>query len=354
MNGRSSTAIVDACGALLLVAAVGAALVAAAQGGDARPTVVLFLATAGMVALGRFLGSMHRSLIPAAVAGTAVAYALTTRVLGGGPLGGPFGYRNATGAFYVQATVAALMVAAAIPWWPLRVAGLVAAVSFALVAATDSSAATASLLVAIAVASVALGGARLARLSVATAAALFVVVLAGTVALGAAYRPGAGGPLARALTERRLVLWNESLQIIADRPGGVGPGRFRYVDPTARRDQDARWAHNEFLQQGVEFGWAGLVLTLLLFLWGFARLWVHPAPDLLVALGAASLVALGIQASVDYVLRFPAVPLAAAALIATAQAVPSRRFRRDHDDARQEGNEGNAHPAGVAGPPPPG
>ena len=76
----------------------------------------------------------------------------------------------------------------------------------------------------------------------------------------------------------------------------------------------------------MELGWAGLALVVLVFLWGFARLWVHPAPDLVVALGAASLAALGIHASVDYVLHFPAVPLAAAALVGTAQAVPFRRI----------------------------
>ena len=198
---------------------------------------------------------------------------------------------------------------------------------------------------------IALGGARLARGSIVAVALIFVAVLAGTVALGVGYRPGADTVFVRALTERRLELWHESLALIADHPGGVGPGRFQDVDPTALRDRDARWAHNEFLQQGVELGWAGLVLVVLLFLWGFARLWVHPAPDLVVALGAASLAALGIHASVDYVLHFPAVPLAAAALVGTAQAVPLRRSPHDHDDAGQEGFEGDAHPAGVADAP---
>ena len=97
-----------------------------------------------------------------------------------------------------------------------------------------------------------------------------------------------------------------------DRAGAraaVGPGTFAQVDRTARRDADVRWAHNEFLQEGVELGWAGFALLVLLFGWGFARLWVLPAPDIVVALGAASLAALGIHASVDYVLHFPAVPL---------------------------------------------
>ena len=338
-------------GGVFLFLTIGAVAVAASvQGGDAGPVVALLLATAGMVTVGRLVGRLHRALVPATVAIVAAALALTSGVLDSGPLGGPFGYRNATGAFYVQATVAALMVAAAVRWRPLRVVGIAIAVWFAAVAATVSVAAAAGLVV-VAVASIALGGARLARGSIVAVALIFVAVLAGTVALGAGYRPGPGSVFVRALTERRLELWHESLALIADHPGGVGPGRFQDVDPTALGDRDARWAHNEFLQQGVELGWAGLVLVVLLFLWGFARLWVHPAPDLVVALGAASLAALGIHASVDYVLHFPAVPLAAAALVGTAQAVPLRRSRRDDDDVGQEGLEGGTHPAGVADAP---
>lgn len=350
MSARSRT-VFDGMGGAFLFLTIGAAMVgASAQGGAAGPVVTLLLATAGVVVVGRLVGRLHRALVPAAVAIVAVALALTSGVLDPGPLGGPFGYRNATGAFYAQAAVAALMVAAAIRWWPLRLVAIGAAAWFAAVAATLSAAAAAALLL-VAVALVALGGSRAARGSVVAVALIFVIVLAGTVALGAGYRPGANGVFVRALTERRLALWHESLVLIADHPGGVGPGRFQDVAPTALRDRDARWAHNEFLQQGVELGWAGIVLVVLLFLWGFARLWAHPAPDLFVALGAVSLAALGIHASVDYVLHFPAVPLAAVALVGAAQAVPLRRSRRDLDDARQEGLEGHAHPAGVADAP---
>ena len=180
------------------------------------------------------------------------------------------------------------------------------------------------------------------------------MVFAATVVLGAGYRPHQDNVVVRALTERRIVLWHESLQIIAAHPGGIGPDRFSDVSRTARQDPDARWAHNEFLQQGVELGVAGLAILLLIVLWGFARLWVHPSPDMVVGLGAAALAALSIHACVDYVLHFPALPLTAAALVGTAQAVPFRRSRRDHDDARQEGLESDAHPAGLAGAPPPG
>jgi O-antigen ligase len=180
---------------------------------------------------------------------------------------------------------------------------------------------------------------------------LFVGVLASTVLLGVGYRSGADGPVVDALSERRLELWHESVQILLNQPFGVGPGRFKDVSPTARRDADARWAHNEFLQQGVELGWIGLVLTVLFFIWGFARSWVVPDPDIVVALGAASLAALGIHACVDYVIHFPAVPLAAAAILGSAQSVPIRRFRRDHVGVRQEGLEDGDDAAGLADAP---
>ena len=229
-------------------------------------------------------------------------------LVGGGPLDGPFGYRNATGAFCVLATIAALMVAAAVPRWWMRIPAILAAVPFAIVAAVDSAAAGLSLLV-IAVALIGLFGPLGVRVSIVALATLFAVAFAGTIVLGAGYRPGANNIVVRALTERRLVLWHEALQIIEEHPGGVGPDRFSEVSPTARQDRDARWAHNEFLQQGVELGLAGLAILLLIVLWGFARLWVHPSPDMVVAFGAAALAALCIHACVDYVLHFPAVPL---------------------------------------------
>ena len=353
MNAPNRTVrAIDSVGALLLALSVGAvALSAATNGGAAGPVLTLILGSAAALVLGRILGRIHRMLVPAAVVVAAIAVAAALGpVVGGGPLGGPFGYRNATGAFYVQAAIAALMVAVAARRTWLRALAVVAAVPLAVVAAVDSWAAGVGLLT-VAVALLGLAGARWVRVSIVLAGALVGLMLAGTVVLGATYQPGDDGPFVRALTERRVVLWHESLTIMAAHPGGVGPGRFKDVDPTAMRDPDASWAHNEFLQQGVELGWAGLALLVLVFVWGFARLLVHPSPDVVVALGAASLAALGIHACVDYVLHFPAVPLSAAALVGAAQAVPFRRSQRDDDEPREESIEGGGHPDGVAGAP---
>lgn len=350
MNDRRAFAAADIIGASLAALTIGAAFLASRNGGDAWPVVALLLAAIGMVVAGRVVGWFHRAVLPAAVAITAIVLALTSTVIDGGPLSGPFGYRNATGAFYVQAVIAALMFAAAVRRWPLRIVGIAVAIPFAVIAAKDSSAAAVSLL-ALAIVAIAFAGDLLARVSVVAVATLFVLVLTATFVLGAGYDKGTQSVFTRALTERRLMLWNESLRIIQKDPSGVGPGRFQEVAPLAQKDQDARWAHNEFLQQGVELGRAGMALVVLLFLWGFARLWLHPEPGLVVALGAASLAALGIHASVDYVLHFPAIPLTAVALVATAQSVQRRRPRRDHEDPRTESLEGDAHPVWVAGTP---
>ena len=58
-------------------------------------------------------------------------------------------------------------------------------------------------------------------------------------------------------------------------------------------------------------------LLALLFVWGFARLSAGAPPDAVTLLSAASLAALGIHASVDYVMHFPAIPILAAALVGT-------------------------------------
>jgi hypothetical protein len=316
--------MIDAIGLALLALYVGAVWLAARNGGASGPVVMLLLASAITLLVGRALGQINRALVPAAVVVIAIVVGVAAGpVVRGGPLEGPFGYRNATGAFYVQAAIAALMVAGSSRWMPLRLLAIVVAVPFAIVAALDSSAAAVSLLV-LALGFGGFGGPRAVRATIVLAGVVVASVLAGTIVLGSTYHAGDDGPFVSALTQRRVVLWHESLRIIAANPGGAGPGRFKDVGPTALRDPDASWAHVEFLQQGVEVGWAGMVLRVLVFVWGLARLWVHPSPDLVVALGAASLAALGIHACVDYVLHFPAVPLAAAALVGAAQAVPLR------------------------------
>ena len=73
---------------------------------------------------------------------------------------------------------------------------------------------------------------------------------------------------------------------------------------------------------------------------------------MVVALGAAALAALVIHACVDYVLHFPAVPLAAAALVGTAQAVPVQEIPEMRmTSLARKASKATVTPAGVAGAP---
>lgn len=309
-------------GAALFGGAAGwAILTASAASSSPVPTVALILASGLTLALCWLVASRRPTLIPAAVVGVAVALVVVDgeSMFNASPLSGPFGYANATGAFFVQAIVAALMLVVGARALALRFVGLTATILFAsVVVASRSWAASLSLPVIVLIA-LAIERTRGGRAAVVVSGALFVLVLLATVALGA--RGVGDGPIDRAvratLSEERVTLWHEALAITAGEPLlGVGPGRFASTSPTASADADLRWAHNEFLQAGSESGLIGFALAVGLFLWGFAALWVG-SPTPIGALAAAALTLLGIHASIDYVLHFPAVALIAAAVLGT-------------------------------------
>jgi peptidoglycan/xylan/chitin deacetylase (PgdA/CDA1 family)/O-antigen ligase len=322
-RARSSARWLDAAGAALVVAAVAWTVVAGVvSGGAPGPIMVMFLLTGAIVLACRWVPVERRWMIPAAI--VAVSFLMVPLWLRGTITGSerPFGYANANGAFFIQAVVAAVLLGSfhRAPWAKF---GAVAGVAMFGAAAVFSSMAAAATLVLV------LGAAAAAsrpRLVAAAGAVLLIGVLATTVVIAdREAESGAVDPsVQRALSGRRVDLWSEALTLMRTHPGfGVGPGRFSQESPTAMTDEDALWTHHEFLQLGAELGVAGFVLLLLMFLWGLARLWVVPGPG--AAVVAAGLVALGIQSSVDYVLRFPAVPLAAAALLGVAAADGRRR-----------------------------
>lgn len=316
----------DAVGFVLLAALVGwILLVSSVSGGDARPTIGLLLIVGAIYALARLLGRQERSLGPMLLLAVALGVAVVSRgeILTSAPLSGPFGYVNATAAFFGQASLAGFLVSLGSTSPVARTTGLVSAVGFAGVVLASGSLAALGLLVLLPLVAITVTAWRGARAAVSTCAILFGIALLGTISLGAAYEPGAVmvGPQ-RLLTQRRLALWSEALEITAERPLlGVGPGRFQAVSPTALADRDARWAHQEFLQVGAETGVVGLVLLTGVFVWGFARLFVGPR-DAVTALGAAALAALGIHACLDYVLHFAPVPIAGALLAGGAVSRP--------------------------------
>lgn len=333
----TARARLDLIGLILAGAAAAWAYVAAAvSGGDPASFVALVLAAASALVLGRMAASFHRSLVPAAVVVVAAVMAFRTPdLLSAAPLSGPFGYANATGAFFLQAAIAGLMLAAASNPTLAKLFGVTAAVAFGVVPFVIESLTPATLAFLLPIVAVAARGSHAARVLITGCATLFLVALAATVVVGSTYAANdRSGPVDRivdsTVTERRAVLWHEAIVMMRDHPAtGVGPGGFQVFSPTARSDRDARWAHNSFLQQGAESGLVGLLLLVLLFLWGFVSLGRTPELDTFTVLGGLALAVLGIHASVDYILHFPAVPLTAAALVGAAGIGPERRRARN-------------------------
>jgi O-antigen ligase len=321
----------DLMGMLLVAAAIGWTYESAAvAGGSPGPVAMILFGSALAFLVGRVTGSIARSLVPLAAVVFVGVLALGFH---GGPRGhapaDPLAYANASAALYLQGTVAGLMLfvmwraAAARTLSLVMVGALLVVTLFANSRAVD-------ILIVLPASAMALRRSRSIRVGIAVFAGLFLVAFLAALVLGATYHRGKPSGIPQrlaesALSERRPALWHDALVLMSHHPAyGVGPGRFIRQSPIARSDLDARWAHNGFLQQGAEQGVMGLVIVVLLFAWAFVRLWVTPSPDAVNALGAAGLAALGIQACIDYVLHFPAVAVAASALVGVS-AVSVRR-----------------------------
>jgi peptidoglycan/xylan/chitin deacetylase (PgdA/CDA1 family)/O-antigen ligase len=317
----------DAVGAALVaITAAWIIVVAVAGGSNPLPTLATLLATAGSLVLARGVAIRGRPLGPAALVAVAGVLALVS--LGGlaRAAGAPLLYANANAAFFVQASLAGLMVAVAWDGRPARIAGLAIAAAFAgVVLLTGSRAGVLLLLVLLpAVAMAGRPGAGARILTVAGGGAVIVALIVTVLVAGGIIGGRAGRQAAGVVSLGRVRLWSQALQIMEERPVfGVGPGRFQVASRTARSDRELGWAHHEFLQLGAEAGLPGLLLLLAAFLWAFARLWVSP-PDAVTGVAAASLAALGVHACFDYILHFPVLPVAAAALVGTAQASRDR------------------------------
>jgi O-antigen ligase len=252
-------------------------------------------------------------------AATAVLIADAGSAFHSGPLQGPFGYANATAAFFAQASVAGLILAFATRAVVLRGFGAIGAVVFAAVVLITQSWTAIIALPVLVLLVVVTERSRGGRTAVAVSAALFVAVLSLTAFTGALLIGIRGGAIDRAvratLSAERVVLWHEALAITAAEPIlGVGPGRFASASPVASSDVDLRWAHNEFLQAGAEMGLPGYGVVVGIFLWGFAALWLAP-PNRVTSLASAGLAIAGIHANIDYILHFPAVVLISGAVL---------------------------------------
>lgn len=266
-------------------------------------------------------------LVPVA----AMALVATLLVLGSvvpdlTPLGPPLGYANANAALYVQLAVAAAMAAAVFPLGPATAVAAPMGAAFVL-AAVVSGSVTAMVAIVVVVALAGLVAARKPVLAVG-AGGLAVLLLVGATALVAVAaatgrQPSLVARAGDAVDDRRVALWADAAAIARDHPlAGAGAGRFQDLSPAARSDDDARWAHSDFLQQGAEGGAVAMGLLLAAFGWGVARVAAAGAGRVSSALGGLALAALGLHAAIDYILHFPLVPLVAAALVGAATATP--------------------------------
>ncbi len=327
--GRAG-AVADAVTAVAVLAL--ALWVAAAEAAGSSPwrTAALIAGTGICYGLARAAGAVEPLAVPLTVMAAGVVVAVVgLDVLLSGPLESPLGYANATGAFFALVSAAGCIVAArddgTLRWVGIGVAVAAAAVPWLNGAHT---AAVTTLLPPLAMAARPLGGR--VRGVVLAAGALVVAALASTVVIGLTHdREGEpGGLIVALLSERRPVLWADALDQVAAEPArGVGVGGFAKTSPTAQDDPDARWAHNEYLQLAAETGVAGGVLALLVVLCALARMWLGPR-DEGTAAAAAALAGLSISASVDYVLHYVLVALAAGAVAGAGVAAEGQSLTR--------------------------
>ncbi|MGH8900418.1 MAG: O-antigen ligase family protein, partial [Egibacteraceae bacterium] len=343
---------VTVAGLGLLVALLLWIQVSAMVSGGRSAALNLLVATTGITFAGaRRITRGHSWAVPAAVMTGAAGVLLVAGDVFGN-YGSPLGYANATGAFCVLGAAAALMVAVRRPGGLARAVALPAIAGFATVAVFGGSKAAAASIVLVGLAWPAQRGDGTVRTTILAGAALAVFALVasttvGALSLGSRGTTSIGDRLIdETLSVNRVVLWHEALSMLRARPlAGVGPGRFAELSPTALRDGDLRWAHHEFLELGAETGGVGLMLGVALAAWVFIRLW-HGERDAGTAVAALAIAALLSHTTVDYVLHFPPVTLAAAAL-AGAGAPPVRPSRPVGRSARRSGGGAVHREAGV-------
>ncbi|MDI2130219.1 O-antigen ligase family protein [Yinghuangia seranimata] len=318
---------------VITVAAMGVWALVASAGRAAGPEAFLLalMTTAAAYATGRVAGARSAFATCGALAGAiAVVLLMSPDALSGATLAEPLGYGNANGALVAQAVGAACLAALAAPTERRRgemhlLAGLLVLGAFATRSLTAVLGAVAILMIGL----TAMSARRRGSLVVAGAVCLMVVV-AGTVYLGSDREQASGvrSTAEEGLTGRRLDVWHDALKITKEHPWrGSGPGTFLMESPTARSDADTQAAHSQWLRQSAEQGLPGALLLVALIGWAYVRLWRSPQDPSVVAVGAVTLTAFTVHASMDYVAEFPAVLASAALVLGVATAAPDERLR---------------------------
>ena len=310
--------VIDAIGAGLFAALIGwTLLVGQITERDPLPMAVLVAVTGGTAFLARHLTRYSNVVVPKLLLGTLVGAVIVSWPAGIHPHFGLTGYANANGALYVIGVGAAgLIMLRTSPSWRRYAAAGAGLFLAALPAIFGSDAASGAGLVVLAtIGFLLIRRGDPPRALIPISAAVAVLVLVGTVVAGLVYSGDGEGDGGWRLTERRLVLWSESAQMLIDNPvTGVGPGAFGDLSPTALRDRDARWAHHAPLQVGAETGVIGLTLLLGVLVWAFV--WLYRGSARRGSALATVVLALSLaHASIDFVWHHPAVTVALAAVI---------------------------------------
>jgi O-antigen ligase len=318
---RSALERIDRYGGLVLVA-LGAWLLVAnlVSGGSAIEPVAVVTIACLTYAAARWLGG-RQPAAPAAIVllVVVVSFAWTwPDVVGREPLAGPLGYQNANAALAAEAFVAALAVVLMrdVASTAVRVVMLIAAAALATIPIVEGAWAAAAgvfLVIAVGVWAIIVR----TRVQATLLAAGFLILVTVTVLAGVAAATRSSGIGTRepgSPTGARLALWGDAVHMIRAHPiVGIGSGRFADESPTAREDPDLPHAHHEFLEIAAETGVVGGLLLVSAFAWAIVHAGVRRSPEAIVV--AAGITALGAHACVDYVLHFPIVPIAAAALV---------------------------------------
>jgi len=330
--------VVDLLGMLVWVALLTWVVSSGRTPDAAAPMRDLLLLVVATYVLARLVSRLQQWAVPAVVA-TAATVAAVWHL--GGMLSvinvDPLRYANASAALYLTGCASALVVVTRARRREVRTAATCAAAVCGVMPWVDTALASALLVLPLPFALVSREVGMRVRRVIVTSAASAVLALGTTAVIGAAWESGSAIDVvvAQTLSGNRAQLWSEALDLMASSPiRGVGVNRFSVESPTARSDQDLRWAHNEYLQVGAETGTPGLALAVALLLWVFARLAIG-GRDQGTAVAAVGLAGASIAASIDYIWHFPVVLVAVAALAGAAGGVPRRG--RHHDVAGWNG-----------------
>ncbi|MCW8096674.1 O-antigen ligase family protein [Streptomyces tauricus] len=318
----------DATGVVVLGACAAWSLItAAAHGGRPEGVLLAVLAVAAGYAVGRICGELLPVTVPTAGAFAGLGLAVAApHINPGSQVTSPLGQTGATAALLTLSAGAACCAAWAARPPGLRLALRLLAAGVAVTAAVLGS--TSGFVACLGVLLCSLAADRMRRRAVGLGGlALAVALVTGATWATAedALPDGLTSSLEGQLTQHRVLLWHDALDMAAREPGlGIGPGRFAELSPTVTQTlpPDGK-PHSAPFQQAAEQGIVGMVLLAAVFGWVLYALWRSPRPTPVVLTAGAALAALAAIASVGNALSFTTVTAGAGLLAGLATARPA-------------------------------